>query len=144
MLLSTQDLRNYGLRIDEGVSDEHLSESIVQAEDYYLRQMIGNDAYMSLIGVSLSDPSMSGGIVDKADGTKLIIEGLARAIAHIAFSCLLRNNINATAFGSTQKKDEYSTQVDPWREAKRHYEMGRAWVREYCEWKGIKIRQMEF
>ena len=110
-----------------GVSDTVLQRCIEYAERLWLREAIGTTALVAAQALAATDPLIKG------DDT---YSGLLRGLEYIAVSHLLMNDAFASSFGTVQKKDDNSYNVDPWRLGKEYETIGRTIVREYADMVG--------
>lgn len=110
-----------------GVSDTVLQRCIEYAERLWLREAIGTTALVAAQALAATDPLIKG------DDT---YSGLLRGLEYIAVSHLLMNDAFASTFGTVQKKDDNSYNVDPWRLGKEYETIGRTIVREYADMVG--------
>lgn len=141
MLITTTEFLNCGLPVSEEIADKKLEYAIKTAEQYIVRQRLTDTIYMDIV----SNPSnyrevISGGVVEK-DGKQMYLNGLKNVMYELAFAQLLMENVAATVFGSVIKKDDYSDQYgkdDIYMLAKRHTEIGLAYLKEIQIYLGIK------
>lgn len=141
MILTTNILRSYGFRIDAGIQDAQLQRAVDEAEQGFAVRYFGQEHYQHLLTLEANDPIIAGGTIPTHDGGSAIIAGYMKAVAYIAYACLLRHNINATTFGSVRKKDEHSDNVDPWEVARYFESYGRGWFVELAEALGWRPEQ---
>lgn len=141
MLITTTEFLNCGLPVSEEIADKKLEYAIKTAEQYIVRQRLTDTIYMDIV----SNPAnysevISGGVVEK-DGKQMYLNGLKNVMYELAFAQLLMENVAATVFGSVIKKDDYSDQYgkdDIYMLAKRHTEIGLAYLKEIQIYLGIK------
>lgn len=124
MFITPTQLRTYGLRIDAAIADDVLKRCIELAQ-LYAEKMLGQDCVSACKAAEATSPILVGGDVDG----KLLL-GLNKSIGYIAYALLLRDNVFVSAFGSVQKKDDYSQQADPQDIARMHYAEGESGLRE--------------
>ena len=110
-----------------GVSDTVLQRCIEYAERLWLREAIGTTALVAAQALAATDPLIKG------DDT---YSGLLRGLEYIAVSHLLMNDAFASSFGTVQKKDDNSYNVDPWRLGKEYETIGSTIVRQYADMVG--------
>lgn len=110
-----------------GVTDSVLQRCIEYAERLWLREAIGTTALVAAQALPATDPLIKG------DDT---FSGLLRGLEYIAVSHLLQNDAFASTFGTIQKKDENSYNVDPWKLSKEYETIGRTIVRQYADMVG--------
>ena len=141
MILQPQEMIDFGLKIS--ADDIELENSIFDAENFYVKSVIGNNHYISLQG-ELDPTTKAYVLVNGGTWNGLCFAGLKRAIANIAYAFLLRENVNATRFGSIRKYDENSSNIDEnllYNAAKHHFTIGKAYLTEItqeldgCDWK---------
>ena len=138
MILTRETLKNQGLKIDIGLTDNELDKVINDAELLVVVPMIGFHQYGQILGYSESDPRLVGGGYTKGDET-FYIAGLHRAISYIAYAYLLLDDICASSFGSVRKKDDYSENVDAYEEARRHFASGIEHIRQLANIEGWNV-----
>lgn len=129
-MLTVTQFRSYGFRLDQGIQDAVLLRCIQEAEEWFAVRYFKTDNYLALLSMPADSPVISGGIYTNGAGEKFVLAGYLKAVAHIAYGALLRDNINATTFGSVRKRDEHSDNVDPWDNAKYHDTIGRGWLHD--------------
>ncbi len=130
---------SYGFRIGSDIKQETVTLAIETAEQYYLKPSLDADVYNAIRELSDTAVLLAGGLYVNEDGDSFFIVGLKKALAFIAYGELLRMNINATTFGSVQKNDEYSQNVDPSKQIQYFVTVGLQYMREACEAAGYKI-----
>lgn len=136
MIIDTNYLLDYGLPVSEEIASERIERAIWTAEQYIVKPRLG-DYYIAIT----DDPDdyyyiLNGGPV--TDGEKsAYLAGLKPAMAHLAFAVLINQELNATAFGSVIKIDDYS---NPAGEAKlrqagmNNTEIGMQYLKEITDW----------
>lgn len=129
---------NYGFRIGNDIKQPTVELAIETAELYYLQPSVKPSEFVELTQLPATSVLLVGGMYVDSDGKNHFVAGLKKGIAHIAYAELLRMNINATTFGSVQKNDEYSTNVDPREQIKYFLAVGTQYVREVCELSGYQ------
>ena len=127
-----------GFRIGRDIPQTTVELAIETAELYYIQPSINPEQYEELRQLPATSALIVGGLFVDTDNKSHYIAGLKKGIAHIAYAELLRMNINATTFGSVQKNDDYSTNVDPREQIKYFLAVGTQYVREVCELSGYK------
>lgn len=127
-----------GFRIGRDIPQTTVELAIETAELYYIQPSINPEQYEELRQLPATSALIVGGLFVDTDNKSHFIAGLKKGIAHIAYAELLRMNINATTFGSVQKNDDYSTNVDPREQIKYFLAVGTQYVREVCELSGYK------
>lgn len=127
-----------GFRIGRDIPQATVELAIETAELYYIQPSINPEQFEELRQLPATSALLVGGLFVDTDNNSHFIAGLKKGIAHIAYAELLRMNINATTFGSVQKNDEYSTNVDPREQIKYFLAVGTQYVREVCELSGYK------
>ena len=150
MLIDIQYLLDFGLPISDEMSDNNINRAISTAEHYILQPRIGDDLYIAILtALENEDPEydviLDGGVLEKSDEhggyIYAYVTGLRAALGHIAYSIMLTNYLNATTFGSTLKKDDYSDQAGLERIQKigmQHMEIGLWCIKQITDWYGIK------
>lgn len=130
------------------VSDESYSVNITMAikdaELFYIKPRIGDELYAEYINSPMEHQTeLYGGQVaqDGEDSETVWLAGLRQAEFHLVYAHLLRDNAYVSVFGSVRKKDDYSEQLsvgDIMKLAHYHHTLGTAYLRELCEYLGIK------
>lgn len=138
MILTYNDIMTMGFRIGGDIKQSTVDLAIETAELYYLQPSLSDEDYNTLAGLSATDPLVKGGVYTH-DGKSVTVAGLKKALAHIAYAELLRMNISATTFGSVQKDDEYSTNVDPREQIRYFVTVGLRYVRQVCDVLGMRL-----
>lgn len=136
MIIDINYLLDYGLPISDEIASERLERAIFTAEQYIAKPRLG-DYYIAIT----DDPDeyydiLNGGPVTDGDRSAYLA-GLKPAMAHLAFAVLLNQMVNATAFGSVIKKEEYSEPADEpkLRQAgMSNAETGMAYLKEITDW----------
>lgn len=119
MLLTPTTLRTYGLRIDAGIPDAVLQLHITNAQ-VLVEELLGMTTWAVVAQLQDVDVVLKGGT--GSDGRTLL--GLERSAAYIAYALLLHDNVFASTFGTTNKRDEYSTAADPTDVSRQWYAYG--------------------
>lgn len=127
------------------ISDEsysvNIEMAIKDAELFYVKPRIGDAMYQEYV----ENPSdhytelYGGPTTDHAE--ILWLAGLRQAEFHLVYAHLLRDNAYVSVFGSVRKKDDYSEQLsvgEIMKLAHYHWTLGTAYLRELCEYLGIK------
>lgn len=128
----------YGFRIGRDVPQATVELAIETAELYYLQPSLSGADFVALRDMDATAVLIAGGLfVDEHDESHFIA-GLKKGLAFIAYAELLRMNINVTTFGSVQKSDEFSQNVDPREHIKYYIAVGTQYVREVCKLAGYK------
>ena len=141
MLITTTEFLNCGLPISEEIENGKLEYAIDTAEHFIVQKRLTDTMYLEIT----NNPTdyrevISGGVVEK-DDKQMYLNGLKKAMYELAFAQLLMENVAATIFGSVIKKDDYSDQYgkdDIYMLAKRHTEIGLAYLKEIQIYLGIK------
>lgn len=136
MILTYNEIMAMGFRIARDIPQTSVELAIETAEMYYLQPSIKATEFAELVDMDATAVLIAGGLFVDGQGVSHYIAGLKKGLAHIAFAELLRMNINATTFGSVQKTDEYSTNVDPKEQIKYFLSVGLRYIREVCELAG--------
>lgn len=137
-MLTYNDIIGYGFRIGSDVKQATVELAIEAAELYYLQPSLSDEDFNTLEAIDENDPRMKGGVYTH-DGKTVRLAGLKKGLAYIAYGELLRMNINATTFGSVQKEDEYSVNVDPKEQIRYFVTVGLRYVRQVCEVCGMRM-----
>lgn len=140
MILTYSDIMSYGFRIGADIRQETVELAIDTAEKYIVFPSLEGDGYDTLANLPADSVLVVGGEYVYPDGKKAAVAGLKKGIAHIAFAELLRMNIAATTFGSVQKEDDYSTNVDPKEQIRYFLAVGTQYVRQVCDILGMKMQ----
>lgn len=142
-MITTVELLSSGLRIGKEIPTDNLNEAIDTAWLYVVKSGMSDADFSTLASLSHSSNEYVGGIITIPGGATFYCAGLKRALAHITFACLLRQNINATNFGSVQKKDDYSYNAEPFEVAKYNMTIGISYLRDVCRATGTKWKNTE-
>lgn len=142
MFIDTTYLLNFGLPISSEIEYNKLERAISTAENIVIKPRLG-DLYALMVENELEyDIAINGGVlVDEINDKHIYVAGIKEAEAHIAFAILLGDIINATAFGSVLKTDDYSTHADETklrRVAMTHTEIGMQYLKEITDYYKIK------
>lgn len=135
MLITTTDIYNSGLPISEEIPMAAIERAITTAEQFMVRPRLTDKVYIDFLN-GLHDDLLDGGVVGEN-----YVTGLKEAEIELTFAVLLHQSINATTFGSVIKTDDYSKYAgydDIADEAKRHIEIGLAYLKEITNILGIK------
>lgn len=135
MLITTTDIYNSGLPISEEIPMASVERAITTAEQFMVRPRLTDKVYIEFTN-GLHDELLDGGVVGEN-----YVAGLKEAIIELSFAVLLHQAINATTFGSVIKNDDYSQYAgydNIADEAKRHIEIGLAYLKEITNILGIK------
>lgn len=136
MLITSNDIYDSGLSVSTEIPEASVERAIKTAEQYMVRPRLTNAIYIEFANGEHTD-LFNGGIVNETE----YITGLKEAIIELTFAVLLHQSINATTFGSVVKTDDYSKYAgydDIAEEAKRHIEIGLAYLKEITNILGIK------
>lgn len=139
MILTYNDIMAMGFRIGRDVPQATVELAIETAELYYLQPSLKAQDFVALRDLEPTAVLIAGGLFVEDDGTQHFIAGLKKGLAHIAYAELLRMNINATTFGSVQKNDEFSVNVNPTEQIRYFLAVGLRYVREVCELSGYSF-----
>lgn len=137
MIIDYNYLLNFGFDISDEISEQKLNRAIKIAENYIIKPRLGYELYMDII----DDPTqyetvLNGGVLADEDRATYV-SGLKEAEANLAYGILLRLNVNATTFGSVQKKDDYSSNADEstlMEVGMMVTEIGLAYLKEITDW----------
>lgn len=135
MLITTTDIYNSGLPISEEIPMAAIERAITTAEQFIVRPRLTDKVYIDFLN-GLHDDLLDGGVVGEN-----YVTGLKEAEIELTFAVLLHQTINATTFGSVVKTDDYSKYAgydNIADEAKRHIEIGLAYLKEITNILGIK------
>ena len=138
MILTYENIMAYGFRTGADIPRATVELAIEAAELYYLQPSISGNNFAELVALPATSVLLVGGLYVDAKGDSHWIAGLKKGLAYIAYAELLRMNINATTFGSVQKTDEYSQNVDPKEQIRYFLSVGLRYVREVCDLSGYK------
>ena len=136
MIIDINYLLDYGLPVSDEISSERLERAIFTAEQVIVKPRLG-DYYIAIT----DDPDeyydiLNGGPVTDGDKSAYLA-GLKPAMAHLAFAVLLNQMVNATAFSSVIKTEEYSEPADDTRlrqAGMNNAEIGLQYLREITDW----------
>lgn len=140
MITTTNELLNSGLPVSDEVDNAKLQMALHTAENYIVRPRLTNERY---IGIEENPEEyaaiLNGGKLLEGDIT-YYFSGLKAAIHHLAYALLMRDNLNATSFGTVTKKDDYS-EVSAEERLRTvvmyHTEIGLAYLKEIEQYFGI-------
>ena len=135
MLITSNDIYNSGLSVSEEIPQANVERAIKTAEQFMVRPRLTDKVYIDFVN-GLHNDLLNGGIVGEN-----YVTGLKEAEIELTFAVLLHQSINATTFGSVVKTDDYSKYAgydDIADEAKRHIEIGLAYLKEITNILGIK------
>lgn len=141
MIITINELLECGLQVSDELSNERLEMAIETAELFVVKPRLGDEMYIWIT----SDPDsyydlLNGGVVEK-DGKQFYIAGLKRAMCHLAYSFLLRDNLMVTTFSTVRKTDDYSENVGDDKilaVGMQHGEIGLQYLKEVTDYLGIK------
>lgn len=120
MFTNATIMRQQGLRIDAGIPDAVLDRCAIDAQ-VIIEAMLGREAVGAAKGLDVDPPNY---IIVGGDGEDGYIIGIRRAASYIAFALLLRDDVYASVYGTTRKRDEYSYVADPVDAAREWYARG--------------------
>ena len=138
MILDYTHIMAMGFRIGRDIPQATVELAIETAEMYYVKPSVDTETYETLITLESDSPLLVGGEYTDSKGGKHYVAGMNKALAHIAYAELLRMNINATTFGSVQKTDDSSENVNPAANIKYHLAVGLQYAREVVVALGAK------
>lgn len=109
---------------------------------YIVKPRLTDSKYIEII----TDPTeyevlIEGGVATKENGEQVYLAGLKRAMCHLSYAILIRENINATSFGTVTKKDDYSDVASEeriHRVGMQNGEIGMQYLKEVTDFLGIK------
>jgi len=137
MIIDSNYLLEFGLQISDEITEDKLARAIKTAEQYVIKPRLGYELYADIV----EDPTayetvLNGGLLVQ-DDKHIYVAGLKEAEAHIAFGILIAGDVNATAFGSVLKNDDYSTHADEdklRRTGMMHTEIGMQYLKEITDY----------
>lgn len=127
-----------GLRMDTNLPDAVFNNAIQEGALFHAKALLGEKHFNEAL--SFEGALLNGGEVDDPKGETHFIAGLKTTLVYFAYVSLLRHNIVATSFGSVQKTDEYSTNVNPMEQIKYFETIARQFLREIAECKGWRLQ----
>lgn len=136
MLIQAEDIYDSGLPVSTEIPNAVVERAITTAEQFMVRPRLTNKVYIDFIN-GLHNDLLKGGLIDE----NTYVTGLKQAEIELTFAIILHQSINATTFGSVKKKDDYSEYAgydDIAEEAKRHIEIGLAYLKEITDYLEIK------
>lgn len=136
MLITASEIYNSGLSVSTEIPQVNVERAITTAEQYMVRPRLTDKVYLEFVNGQHND-LLNGGIVNVTN----FVAGLKQAEIELTFAVLLHQSINATTFGSVIKTDDYSKYAgydNIAEEAKRHIEIGLAYLKEITDILGIK------
>lgn len=141
MITTIDGFLNGGFPISDEIDANKLEMCLHTAEHYIVRPRLTDEHYLTL------EEAETGEFTEILNGGKLVeddkvtyFSGLKKAIYHLAFAMLIRDNINATSFGTVTKKDDYSEASAEERllsVARYHTEVGLAYLKEVTDYYGV-------
>lgn len=142
MILTPQSLQQFGFRVSAD-QDLQVALAIESAEMFSLKGSIGDALYHSIDTARQSDADQKYYNARKG-GTfnGHTFAGIEKALAHLAYSNLLRDNLNATRFGAVKKTSDDSqlaSSEDLREVAMYHATIYRHYLRDVCEYIGVEI-----
>lgn len=135
MLITVNDIYSSGLSVSQEIPEANIERAIKTAEQFMIRPRLTDKVYIDFLN-GLHDDLLDGGVVGEN-----YVTGLREAEIELTFAVLLHQSINATTFGSVVKIDDYSKYAGYdgiAEEAKRHIEIGLAYLKEVTTILGIK------
>lgn len=136
MFITVNDMFTSGLPISTELSNATVERAIMTAEQFMIRPRLTNKVYIDFLN-GLHNDLLNGGLIDE----NTYLAGLKQAEKEFTFAIILHQSINVTTFGSVRKKDDFSDFAgydDVADEAKRHIEIGLAYLKEITDYLGIK------
>ena len=128
-------------RITDEAYSMNITMAIADVERYIVKDYIGDANYIEFLDNPLGhDSELNGGIVVK-DDKEYFIAGLKAAEYHLVYAYMLRETVYVSVYGVSHKKDDYSEaagESELLKVAMFHNEMGLGYLRELCEYMGIK------
>jgi len=118
---------NSGLPVSDDISQYEVEFSINSTEEFYVKPALTDENYLAL----LEDPTnvmVTGGTEDGKH-----YAGIKQAMYHLVFAWMIVNDYRVTRYSTVEKNSEYSKSTDSEKLellAKRHWEMGEAFLRE--------------
>lgn len=128
-----------GFRIGTDIKQATVELAIEAAELYYVAPSLTDEQFGALCDLDSDSVLLKGGTYTDDDGDTHRVAGLLKGLGYLAFAELLRMNISATTFGSVQKNDEYSSNVDPKEQIRYFIAIGLQYVRKVCDLLGYKF-----
>ena len=136
MTITYNDIMAMGFRIGTDIKQTTIELALEAALLYYVQPSMEAADFDALMDLQDTDVLVKGG---KTTGTPPhYVAGLKKGLGYIAYAELLRMNINATTFGSVQKSDEFSTNVDPSEQIRYFLTIGLQYVREVVKILGYR------
>ena len=123
MILTYNDIMNYGFRIGNDIKQPTVELAIETAELYYLQPSVKPSEFVALTQLPATSVLLVGGLYVDDDNNSHFVAGLKKGLAFIAY---------------VQKNDEYSVNVDPREQIKYFLAVGTQYVREVCELSGCQ------
>lgn len=134
MITDPTTLKASGLPIGD-LPPARMESAIREAEYDTILPAVGDDNYTALL-------TATGAVIDGGVLNGRHIVGFKAVANYLAFARLLRHTINATNFGSVQKRDEHSSPADPFVEGKYYETVGVQWLRDCCEAMGWPLLEL--
>lgn len=138
MILNYTQFMAYGFRVGTDIPEVTVELALETAERYYFQQGLKREDYNAIVSIASDTtstyyPLVNGGIYTDTEGTVWDVAGLRKGLAFIGYAQLLKMNVNATTFGSVQKQDEYSRNIDTADHIRYFLTVGLAYVREVLD-----------
>lgn len=147
-ILYPNELSKYGRPIGK-VDDDKLMAFITEAEDMYIKPVLGDGLFVELtkFGNQNNDDYkilLDGGIYTTAYGQSKVIQGLRCALSYFVYAQnIISGDFQSTRYGFVMKESDYSSHISS-RERSDAYnnaiEVGHVYLSQcitYCKTKGI-------
>lgn len=125
--ITYEEFLNSGLPVSDDISQYEVEFSINSTEEFYVKPALTDEIYLALLSTP-TDPMVAGG---NADGKHYA--GIKQAMYHLVFAWMIVNDYRVTRYSTVEKNSEYSSSTNAEKLellAKRHWEMGEAFIRE--------------
>ena len=138
MIITYNDIIAMGFRIGTDIRQETVELALDAAVLYYLEPSMEPKDFDALAELPATSVLVKGGKYTETNPPRYVA-GLKKGIAYLAYAELLRMNINATSFGSVQKNDEFSQNVDPKEQINYFLAVGLQYVRQVLDILGYRF-----
>lgn len=128
-MITYNEFINSGLPVSDDLPDAEVNLAIATVTNYIVRPQLTDEFYNEL----LEDPSLKAKILDGGVENSKVFTGLRAAYFHLTFSYLVYNSYRLTRFGTVEKTNDESLQVQPedrYFVSKRHSEIAQQYLNE--------------
>ena len=131
MIITASQFMNSGLPVSTDITDPEIEISIKTVEQYYIKQMFGDELWSDIC----QHPASYSELLNGTD----TMAGLKMAEYHLVFAYMVYDDVRLTRYHAVIKNDEHSE--NPSRDnllsvAKHHWEIGMLFVNECAKYAG--------